>query len=141
MERMTYEECKQFLLEKPRPAIAAIVRADGSPHATPVWIDMDGDQVIFETSRESLKGRALRRYPRISLCVDDDQPPFSAVTIEGSAIISDDLADVRYWAGRIGGRYMGKDQAEAYAERNGVEGELVVRVTILNASGFRNVAE
>src|SRR5438105_7674588 len=113
MPRMTHEECKQFILEKPRPAIAAVVRADGRPHATPVWIDMDGDQFIFTTGRDSLKGKALLRDPRIALCVDDDQPPFSFLTIQGTATISEDLSELRYWAGRIGGRYMGQDQAEA----------------------------
>lgn len=140
MTRMTSEECKQFLLDKPRPAIASVVRADGRPHATPIWIDMDGGQIVFTTGRDSLKGKALLRDPRVSLCVDDDQPPFSFVTLDGTATISEDLSDLQYWAGRIGGRYMGHDQAEAYGKRNGVPGELLVRVTILNISGQKDVA-
>ena len=43
--------------------------------------------------------------------------------------ISDDLDDVRHWAGVIGGRYMGADRADEYGERNGVPGELLVRLT------------
>jgi hypothetical protein len=140
MERMTREECIQFLLEKPRPAIAAVVRADGRPHATPVWIEMDGDHIIFTTWHESLKGKAFRRDPRVSLCVQDDQPPFSFVTLDGTVTISEDPADVKYWGGRLGGRYMGEDQTEAYAERNGVPGELLVRVTISNIMGYKDMA-
>src|SRR4051794_4972683 len=101
MTRMTDEECKEFLLEKPRPAIPAVVRADGRPHCTPIWIDMDGDQVIFTTWHESLKAKAVRRDPRISMCVDDDQPPFSFVVVEGMASISEDLSDLKLWAGSI----------------------------------------
>src|SRR5438045_2735875 len=59
MKRMTNQEWKEFLLEKPRPVIASVVRADGRPHATPVWVDMDGEQIIFTTGRDSLKGKAL----------------------------------------------------------------------------------
>ena len=140
MQRMTGEECKQFILQTPRPAIASVVRKDGRPHSTPIWIEMDGDRVIFTTWQESLKASALRRDPRISLCVDDDRPPFSFVTLEGVASISDDLDDLKHWAARIGGRYMGQDRAQAYGKRNAVPGELLVRVTITHITGFRDVA-
>jgi hypothetical protein len=40
----------------------------------------------------------------------------------------DDLTEVRRWASRIGARYMGPETAEEYGDRNGVPGELVVRL-------------
>lgn len=141
MGSMTYEECKEFILEEPRPAVVAVVRHDGRPHCAPVWIDLDGDEIMFTTGRDTLKGKALLRDPRISLCVDDDRPPFSYVIIEGTATLTEDLDDLRYWAGRLGGRYMGQDRAEEYGKRNGVPGEMLVRVKILRATGFRNIAE
>jgi len=140
VQRMDDEEWKQFLLREPRTAKVAVVRANGRPHVTPAWIDMDGDQIVFTTARDSLKGKALLRDPRIGICVDDDRRPFSFVTIEGVAAISEDLRDLRYWAGRIGGRYMGADQADAYGERNGVPGELLVRVTVRHVTAYRDVA-
>jgi PPOX class probable F420-dependent enzyme len=140
MGRMTVEECKAFILAQARPAIAAVVRADGRPHATPVWIDLDGDQIVFTTWHESLKAKALRRDPRIALTIDDDAPPFAFVVIEGTATLSDESVGLRYWAGRIGGRYMGADQAAAYGARNGVPGELLVRVTITKMVGMTDVA-
>ncbi|MBV9282243.1 MAG: PPOX class F420-dependent oxidoreductase [Chloroflexi bacterium] len=140
MQRMTEDEWRRFLLEKPRTAKVAVVRADGRPHVTPTWIDMDGDRIVFTTHRDSLKGKALLRDPRLSLCVDDDWPPFSFVTVEGVATISEDLADLRHWAGRIGGRYMGADRADEYGARNGVPGELLIHVTIRRVSAYRDVA-
>ena len=83
------EECKQFILAKARPAVAAVVRADGRPHATPVWIALDGDRILFTTWHTSLKGKALLRDPRVALSIDDDEPPFSYVVIEGTATLSD----------------------------------------------------
>jgi PPOX class probable F420-dependent enzyme len=138
--KMTGEEWKRFVLEKPRPAVAAVTRADGRPHATPVWIDLDGERIVFTTWHESIKGRALRVNPHVTLVIQDDNRPFSFVTIDGIATISEDLAEVRYWAGRLGGRYMGADKAEAYAARNGVPGELVVYVSARRVTGERDIA-
>jgi PPOX class probable F420-dependent enzyme len=84
--------------------------------------------VVFNTDAESLKGRNLRRDPRVSLCIDHEQPPFSFVTIDAIATIGEELDDVVRWATVIGGRYMGEENAEAFGRRNGVPGELVVRL-------------
>ena len=65
----------------------------------------------------------------MSLCFDDETPPFAFVIVNGTAEVIEDLAEVRRWAAIIAGRYMGEDQAEAYGERNGVPGELLVAVT------------
>ena len=77
----------------------------------------------------------------MSLCVDDDRPPFSFVMVEGLADLSDDLAEVRRWAVRLGGRYMGADRAEEFGARNGVAGELLVRVRPERIVSAFNVAD
>jgi PPOX class probable F420-dependent enzyme len=113
----------------PRPGVLATVRADGRPHVAPVWYELDDDgSLVFNTGEKTVKGRNLLREGRASLCVDDDRPPFSFVVVEGAVEISADLAEVRRWATRIGGRYMGPERAEDYGARNGVAGELVVRL-------------
>ncbi len=127
---MTDQEVRGFLSALPaRTGKLATVRADGRPHVAPVWFDVDDDaegSLVFNTGEATVKGRNLRRDPRASLCVDDQHPPFSFVVVEGAVEISDDLDQVRRWAERIGGRYMGADRAEEYGARNGVPGELVV---------------
>jgi PPOX class probable F420-dependent enzyme len=127
---MSEEEVRTFLTALPaRTAKLATVRADGRPHIAPVWYDVDDDgSLVFNTGESTVKGRNIRREPRVSLCVDDDRPPFSFVVVEGVADISDDVDEARRWAGRLGGRYMGPARAEEYASRNGVAGELLVRV-------------
>ncbi len=107
----------------------AVVKADGSPHVAPVWIDLDGDDVVFMTGSETVKGRAILRDPRVSICVDDEHPPFSFVTINGRARVSLDPDEMLLWATRIAGRYMGADLADEYGRRNAVPPEMVVRVT------------
>lgn len=118
-----------FLTELPaRTAKLAVVRADGSPHVVPVWVDLDGDDVVFTCSMETVKGRSIRRDGRVSLCLDDERPPFHFVTISGRARTQDEPDEVLHWATRIAGRYMGEDLAEAYGKRNAVPGEMLVRV-------------
>ncbi|MBA2279684.1 MAG: PPOX class F420-dependent oxidoreductase [Actinomycetota bacterium] len=115
--------------EPARTAKLAIVRADGSPHVAPVWVDVDGDDVLFTTSAGTIKGKAILRDPRVSLCWDDERPPFSFVTVAGTATTSTDPDEILSWSTRIAGRYMGAELADAYGRRNAVPPEMVVRVT------------
>jgi PPOX class probable F420-dependent enzyme len=128
---MSDDEVRAFLTAMPaRPAILATVRADGRPHVAPVWYAVDDDgTILFNTGETTVKGRNLRRTGYAAMTVDDDVAPFSFVTLEGPVTISSDLDDVRHWAGVIGGRYMGAERAEEYGDRNGVPGELIVRLT------------
>jgi PPOX class probable F420-dependent enzyme len=127
---MTDDEVRAFLTALPaRTAKLATVRPDGRPHLAPVWYDLDDDgSLVFNTGQSTVKGRNMLHEPRVSLCVDDDRPPFSFVVVEGVAELSDDVGEVRRWASRLGGRYMGAERAEEYGARNGVAGELLVRV-------------
>ncbi|MEW2570134.1 PPOX class F420-dependent oxidoreductase [Streptomyces sp. NPDC047070] len=128
--KMTDEEWRAFVSHGTRTGKLSTVRADGRPHVAPIWFVLDGDDLVFNTGKDTVKGRNLARDGRVALCVDDDRPPFAYVVVQGQARISEDLDDVRHWAGRIGGRYMGEERAEEFAARNGVPGELVVRVRI-----------
>jgi PPOX class probable F420-dependent enzyme len=138
---MTADRVRAFLAEGTRTAKLATVRADGRPHVAPVWFVLDGDDLIFNTGERTLKGKALRRDRRVAICVDDDRPPFAFVIITGHASVSTDLDEVRHWATRIGARYMGEARAEEFGRRNGVPGELVVRVTPTSVVAEEDVAD
>jgi len=130
MRRMDKAEIRAFLTFGTRTGKLAVTRLDGSPMVVPIWFDVDDDDtLLFTTWAESIKGKALRRDGRVSLCVDSDQPPYAYVRVDGTTTILDDAALLRTWATRIGGRYMGAALAEHYGERNGVPGELLVRIT------------
>ncbi|MFG2888686.1 PPOX class F420-dependent oxidoreductase [Streptomyces sp. NPDC048248] len=128
--KMTKDEWHTFVSEGTRTGKLSTVQADGSPHIAPVWFVMDGDELVFNTGKETVKGRNLARDHRVAVCVDDERPPFSFVVLHGRAEISEDPAALRHWATRIAARYMGEEQAEEFGARNGVPGELVVRVRI-----------
>ncbi len=139
--KMTHDEYRQFLTERPYTMTVATVRANGSPHVAPVWFDVDGATIVFTTWWKSIKARNIQRDPRVCLCVNDDTPPFSFATIEGRAQVIEDPDELRRWAARIGGKYMGTERADEYGERNGVAGELLVRVTPTKIVAEKNIAE
>lgn len=140
-QRMTDEEYRRFLLESARTATLATVRADGRSHAAPIWFDLDGDTLVFTTGESTIKALNMRRDPRVSLCIDEDEPPFHFVLIEGTAELMDNDPDLLYWATRLGGRYMGVERAEEYGRRNAVEGELLVRVTPRKIVAHKNISD
>jgi PPOX class probable F420-dependent enzyme len=135
-----------FVREQPaRTAKLATVRADGAPHVAPIWVDVDGDgdeaAIVFTTGANTLKGKAILRDGRVALCLDDERPPFSFVTIEGTTTTSTDPDELLAWATRIAGRYMGSDLADAYGRRNGVAPEMVVRVRPTRVTAIVDVAD
>lgn len=119
---------RHFLRSGTRTGHLATVRDDGRPHVAPVWFELDGDSIVLNTGSDTVKGRNLAQRPHAVLSVDEPTPPFGFVIVEGAVSLSDDLDEVRTWATRIGGRYMGADRAEEFGERNGVPGELLVRL-------------
>lgn len=118
--------------DPPRTAKLAVTRRDGSPHVAPVWIDLDDSgaepRIVFMTSAETVKGRAILRDGRVSLCLDDERPPFAFLTVSGTTETSTDPDVLLAWSTRIAGRYMGADRADEYGRRNAVPPEMVVWV-------------
>ncbi|MGW8066008.1 PPOX class F420-dependent oxidoreductase [Streptomyces ziwulingensis] len=140
-QKMTDEEWRAFVTDGTRTGKLSTVRADGSPHVAPIWFLLDGDDVVFNTGKDTVKGRNLTRDGRVALCVDDDRPPFGFVVLRGRARISEDLAELRHWAERIGARYMGEERAAEFGARNGVPGELLVRVAAEKVLAQKAVAD
>lgn len=141
MRTLDEAELRAFLAQGTRTAKLAVVRKDGSPLVTPVWFLVEPDgTVVFMTGKGTVKGRALLRDPRVSLCVEDDEPPFAFVRIDGVAELSEDPAELGPWATRIAERYMGPERAQEFGERNGVPGELLVRVRPQRAVGRADLA-
>lgn len=141
MRKMNEQEIRDFLSEGTRTAKVAWVAKDGAPHVTPVWFILDGDDIVFSTSGERGKGKALARDGRASVVVDLETPPFAVVKIDGTVSIETDLAKVREVSALVGGRYMGADRADEMGERNGVPGHVVVRITPTKINAMADLAE
>jgi len=130
-----------FLSEGTRTGLLGYLASDGRPLVAPVLFVVDGGALAFNTGKNTAKGRALARDPRVVMCVDDSQPPYSFVQVQGIATLGEDPQDVLDIATRTGGRYMGAARAEEFGRRNGVPGELVVRITPTKVLKAFNVAE
>lgn len=142
MKSTTATEWREFLQFGTRTAKVATVRSGGRPHVAPVWFVLDGNELVFTTSKESIKGKNLLRDPQVMISVDDEQLPFAYVLIGGRAMVMELSAqELLPWTTRIASRYVGSAQAGAYGKRNAVEGELLVRLPLTNVSARKGIAE
>ena len=141
MREMTTGEALEFLATGTRTAKVAWVASDGRPHVAPIWFIVEGSDILFATSAEAGKSRAMRREPRISMVVDVEEPPYALVKVDGTVEITEDLDEVRRVATLCGGRYMGAEAAEAYGARSGVPGECVIRLRPTSIAGFDGVSD
>ncbi len=135
VHKMSPEEIRAFIGEGTRTAHLAIVRPDGRPHVSAIWVVRDGEDIVFTTRLASVKGRNLTRTGFAALSVDDPHPPYSYVALEGPVTIIDDPTELRRWAEIIGGRYMGADRAVEFGEQNGIPGEVVCRLRPSHMTG------
>jgi PPOX class probable F420-dependent enzyme len=119
---------RDFLSHGTRTGKLGFLAASGRPLVAPVWFIVEDGSLVFNTGKDTAKGRALARDPRVSLCVDLEEPPYAFVQVQGEAELSEDPAELLRTATAIGARYMGADRAEEFGKRNAVPGELVVRV-------------
>ena len=136
MTEMSKAEIGRFLMKGTFTGKFATVKEDGSSHVVPVWFVLEKKKsrdkignIIFTTGSTSVKAKNIQRDNRISICIDDQIPPFSFVTIFGTAKIDPyKQKEVLKWATEIAERYMGKSNAEAYGRRNSEEGLVLVRI-------------
>lgn len=141
MKDMGVAERRAFLMDGHKTGKLATVREDGRPHVTPVWFVLDGDDVIFTVWHDTVKLANLRRDARVALCVDDQEPPFSYVIVEGTATFEFRAPDLLDWTTKLATRYMGAELGKNYGERNAVEGEYLVRVKPGKVIAKRGIAD
>ena len=135
------DEIREFLTHGTRTGKLAVLTPSGHPHVMPIWFVLDGEDIVFNTGAKTVKGKHILGDGRVSLAVDDERPPFAYVHIRGTARAEDNPPDMLEWATRIGARYMGEDRAEEFGRRNGVPGELLVRLTPERVIAERGVAD
>ena len=128
MADLSDPDLRAFLSAGTRTGKIGWTAKDGRPLVAPIWFLLEGDTIVFNTGADTAKGRALARDPRAVLCVDLQEPPYAFVQVQGSVTLSEDLDELRRTATALGARYMGDDRAEEFGARNGVPGELVVRL-------------
>jgi PPOX class probable F420-dependent enzyme len=78
----------RFLAENPFVGVLTTLRRDGSPHSTPVWVDVEDGVVSFNTEEGRAKVRHLDDDARVALIVVDPSDPYKWVSISGATDIT-----------------------------------------------------
>jgi PPOX class probable F420-dependent enzyme len=108
MARLTEKQIE--LLTGPNFGVVATLKPDGSPQTTVVWVDWDGENVVFNTTTRRAKGRHLTEDPRVSITVWDRDDPYRFVEVEGVAKLDEEGADEHIR--KLAQEYWGRDYAE-----------------------------
>ena len=127
-EPMTPERRREFLTERGRTAVVATLRADGRPHAVPVWYALDGEDVLVNAGEETVKVRDVLRDPRTTVVVEDAAPPYAFVMLEGTSEVLREPERVRADAERIAAHYLDGEAAEQFVQYATSPGKVTVRV-------------
>ncbi|HEV8603460.1 MAG TPA: PPOX class F420-dependent oxidoreductase [Gaiellaceae bacterium] len=105
---------------------AATIREDGTPHVTPVWVDYDGDHVVFNTAAPRAKWKHLRRDPRVTIEVHSCEDPYKYVTVTGTAELDEDEERANRHIDKLSLKYRGIPRYQNYKPG---ERRVIVRVT------------
>ena len=146
MRPMSPDEVLAFMCEGSKTGKLAVTRKDGRPHVSPIWFDLDSatGELVFVTQMESVKGRCIRRDPRVSICVDVQEMPFDFARVDGTASwasYGDDPEAMLHWATETCRRYVGDERADEFGRRNADPVEMLVRVTPTNLIGAYGVSD
>ncbi|MDO8392503.1 MAG: TIGR03618 family F420-dependent PPOX class oxidoreductase [Actinomycetota bacterium] len=98
-------EVRHFLEADVRIGKLAVVRKAGTPWVQPVWFAIDGDEIVFIISKNSLMGRAVQRDGRVALCVDDVEVPYAFAVVEGEIRTIPDDDEAIKWMTHLTKRY------------------------------------
>lgn len=127
---MTFDQEARELLDGRNFATVATLNPDGSPQTSVVWIERDGDTVLFSSTAARRKARNLARDPRVSLSVFDIANPYHSIDIHGTAELIED--EEKSLARRLSHKYLGADPPPEPADVR----RLIIRITPHKITGF-----
>ncbi len=118
------EKQAQLFLDKNFGSLATI-RDDGTPHVTPVWVDYDGERVVFNTATGRAKWRHMRRDPRVTIEVTSLEDPYQYVTVTGTVELEESEEANRH-IDKLSEKYTGNP---TYQNHKPHERRVIVRIT------------
>jgi len=112
------------LIDAPNFCFVATLRADGTPHVVPVWVDADDGHILLNSARGRTWPRNAERDPRVTLTVQNLQNPYEYTTVRGRVVdVSEDGADAHI--DKLAKKYLDKD---TYPFRAPGEQRIIVKV-------------
>ena len=119
MAKLTKAQVRMFT--EPYYAVATTVRPDGSPQSTVVWVDYDGENVVFNTAEGRAKPRHIRANPNVSVAVVDPEDAYRWIAVSGPAEMFEENAAEHI--NRLAHKYWGRDYELPAGQRR-----LIVRI-------------
>lgn len=111
----------------------ATLMPDGSPHVVPVWVDLDGDDILVNTAEGRQKLKNVRRDPRVALDVVNSENPYEMVTLRGHVVeVTSEGADAHI--DKLANKYLGRDR---YPFRQPGEQRVIIRIEPERVSDYR----
>jgi len=108
MARVIPEKYRDLFNKRAFAALTTLM-PDGSPQTTPVWVDTDGEYVIFNSAKGRQKDRNVRRDPRVAVAIVDPDNPYRYLEVRGKvAEITEQGADAHI--DRLAKKYLGQDK-------------------------------
>ena len=106
-KRYSKSEIDQFLRGR-HVCVLGTIRSDGAPVLTPIWYLYRDGQILMRTNRDSVKARNIAQDARVSVCAQNERPPYASVTVYGKALLEppDDklaAAIARHYLGGVAG--------------------------------------
>jgi PPOX class probable F420-dependent enzyme len=131
LAKLRSEEAQLF--REPYYAVASTVRADGCPQQTVVWVDYDGENVVFNTAEGRYKPKYIRRNGRAGVHVTHPEDPYKWVSVAGPAELTHEGADEHI--DKLAKKYLG---ADSHPFRKEGEQRIIVRIKPehVNSSGL-----
>jgi len=128
------EAQRAFIHETKYTGVLTTLRPDGSPHTTVVWLDVEGDDVIFNTAQGRAKERHTRNDPRVSMIVVDPSNPFKWVSITGRVTLETEGG--RAMIDRLSQKYEGKNYPDEWMQPGEVRVTGRISVEKVDSAGF-----
>ena len=100
-------EKAKALVSRPLLANIATVDSEGRPQLTPVWIDLVGDDLAFNTAKGRAKAANLSKNPHVAVSVVDPDDPYNVVVVRGTVEGTEEGADA--FIDSLAKKYLGVD--------------------------------
>lgn len=128
---MTIPDEHRKFLEDHKLCVVGFARRSGPPSLSPTYYYVDGDEIVFSTTKVRGKGRAAARNPEMTLCIVDMNPPFPYLMVMGNARVDEPGAVDAMM--RVGAIMTGNPVTEAVRplleQRAKNEGRVAIRFT------------
>jgi PPOX class probable F420-dependent enzyme len=112
------------VLKKPVFVHLTTLMPDGSPQASPVWVDIDGDAILVNSAQGRVKDQNMRRDPRVAVSVTDPDNPYKALMVRGK-VTKISLEGAEAHIDKLAKKYLGKD---TYPYRKPGEARVIYRI-------------